>query len=68
MFIKTLDGKKLLNTEKITSIEIHEPQYNQKNYLISASMFQNGGILAEAETEAEAKRKFEEIYNIVNGK
>ena len=50
MFIKTLDGKKLLNTERITSIEIHEPQYNQKNYLISASMFQDGGIITEAET------------------
>jgi hypothetical protein len=68
MFIKTLDGKTLLNTERITSIRLYEPEYNQKNYLICASMFQDGGILAEAKTEAEAMKKLEEIYNMVNGK
>lgn len=68
MFIRTLDGKKLLNTEHIISIEIVEPKYNLKKYLITAHIFQDGGILAKAESETEILKKFDEISNIVNGK
>ena len=68
MFIKTLDNKKLLNTAQITSFEIVEPKHDLKKYLICANMFRDGGIIAEAETEAEAKNKLHCIYNQVNGK
>ena len=30
MFIKTLDGKRLLNTAQITNIYISEPEFEQK--------------------------------------
>lgn len=68
MFIKTLDNKKLLNTAQITSFEIVEPKHDLKKYLICANMFRDGGIIAEAETEAEAEDKLHCIYNQVNGK
>lgn len=68
MFIKTLDNKKLLNTAQITSFEIVEPKHDLKKYLICANMFRDGGIISEAETEAEAQDKLHYIYNQVNGK
>lgn len=68
MFIKTLANKKLLNTAQITSFEIVEPKHDLKKYLICANMFRDGGIIAEAETEAEAENKLHCIYNQVNGK
>ena len=69
MFIKTMDNKRLLNTAQITDIYISEPEYNQKNYIIYASIKMNGNFaLAEAQTEAEAQDKLHYIFNTVNGK
>lgn len=69
MFIKTLDNKRLLNTAQITDIYISEPEFEQKNYIIYASINLCGHFaLAEAQTEAEAQDKLHCIYNHVNGK
>lgn len=69
MFIKTLDNKRLLNTEQITTIYISEPEFEQKKYIIYASINLCGNFaLTEAETEAEAQDKLHYIYNQVNGK
>ena len=69
MFIKTLDNKRLLNTAQITGIYISEPEFEQKNYIIYASINLSGNFaLAEAQTEAEAQDKLHYIYNTVNGK
>lgn len=69
MFIKTLDNKRLLNTAQITDIYISEPEFEQKNYIIYASINLCGNFaLAEAETETEAQDKLHYIYNQVNGK
>ena len=69
MFIKTMDNKRLLNTAQITDVYISEPEYNQKNYIIYASIHLSGNFaLAEAQTEAEAQDKLHYIYNTVNGK
>ena len=69
MFIKTMDNKRLLNTAQITDIYISEPEFEQKNYIIYASIKMNGNFaLAEAEAEAEAQDKLHYIYNTVNGK
>ena len=69
MFIKTLDNKRLLNTAQITNIYISEPEFEQKKYVIYASINLCGNFaLAEAETEAEAQDKLHCIYNQVNGK
>lgn len=48
--------------------EIVEPKHDLKKYLICANMFRDGGIIAEAETEAEAENKLHCIYNQVNEK
>ena len=69
MFIKTLDNKRLLNTAQITDIYISEPEHDQKNFIIYASINLCGNFaLAEAETETEAQDKLHYIYNQVNGK
>ena len=69
MFIKTMDNKRLLNTAQITNIYISEPELEQKNYIIYASINLCGNFaLAEAQTEAEAQDKLHCIYNHVNGK
>ena len=69
MFVKTLDNKRLLNTAQITSIYISEPELEQKNFIIYASINLCGNFaLAEAETEYLINKKFQCLYNIVNGK
>ena len=69
MFIKTLDNKRLLNTEQITTIYISEPEHEQKNFIIYASINLCGNFaLAEAETEDLINKKLQCLYNIVNGK
>ena len=69
MFIKTLDNKRLLNTEQITTIYISEPEHEQKNFIIYASINLCGNFaLAEAETEELINKKLQCLYNIVNGK
>ena len=69
MFIKTLDNKTLLNTAQITNIYISEPEFEQKNYIIYASINLRGKFaLAEAETEELIKKKLQCLYNIVNEK
>lgn len=69
MFIKTLDNKRLLNTEQITTIYISEPEFEQKKYIIYASINLCGSFaLAEAETEDLINKKLQCLYNIVNGK
>ena len=68
MFIKTLDNKRLLNTAQITSIYISEPEHEQKQYIIYASINLCGNFaLAEAETEELINKKLLCLYNIVNG-
>lgn len=58
-----------MNTAKITSIYISEPEFEQKKYIIYASINLCGNFaLAEAETETEAQDKLHYIYNQVNGK
>lgn len=67
MFIKTLDGKRLLNTAQITDIYISEPEYNQKNYIIYASIKMNGNFaLDEAQTEQEAMNVLNCIFRNIN--
>ena len=69
MFIKTLDNKRLLNTEQITTIYISEPEHEQKNFIIYASINLCGNFaLAEAETEELINKKLQCLYNIVNEK
>ena len=69
MFIKTMDNKRLLNTAQITDIYISDPEFEQKNYIIYASIHFSGNFaLTEAQTEAEAQDKLHYIYNTVNGK
>ena len=69
MFIKTLDNKRLLNTAQITSIYISEPEFEQKKYIIYASINLCGNFpLAEAETEDLINKKLQCLYNIVNGR
>lgn len=67
MFIKTLDNKRLLNTAQITDIYISEPEHEQKNFIIYASINLCGNFaLAEAETETEAIKQLEVIADKVN--
>lgn len=69
MFIKTLDNKRLLNTAQITDIYISEPEHEQKNFIIYASINLCGNFaLAEAETEELINKKLQCLYNIVNEK
>jgi hypothetical protein len=69
MFIKTLDNKRLLNTAQITNIYISEPEFEQKKYIIYASINLCGNFaLAEAETEAEAIQKINDFLCMLNGK
>ena len=68
MFIKTLNNKRLLNTTQITDIYISEPKFEQKNYIIYASINLSGNFaLAEAQTEAEAMQKKAEAYQQYTG-
>ena len=67
MYIKTLDGKKILNSNTLTSIEISEPKFDQKKWCIYAKTIWDGGLLAEAETEAKAIEKLNNIMDKLNG-
>ena len=63
MFIKTLDGKRLLNTTQITNIYISEPEFEQKNYIIYANINSWGSFaLEEAQTEQEAENVLNCIF------
>lgn len=63
MFIKTVDGN-LINTRHIVKIKINEPEFEQKDFEMTAYHVHGAEILSRHNTKAEAEKELEKYLHM----
>ena len=63
MFIRTADGN-LINTKHIFKIKINDPEFEQKNFEVTAYHIHGSEILSRHNTKAEAEKALEKYLHM----
>lgn len=63
MLIRTADGN-LINTRHIVKIKINEPEFEQKDFEITAYHSYGTEILSKHNTKAEAEKEMERYFQM----
>lgn len=63
MFIRTAEGN-LINTRDIVKIKINEPEFEQKDFEITAYNSYGTEILSRHETKTEAEKELEKYLHM----